>query len=427
MTNGRWKINVANPSPYYRSDYVEVDLESLGIDSSLNDSSLRLFQHHDDSLKEIPFQIDYVLGKDVHKRILTFLAKRVPPRKDDYSEISATYLLEEGEPKQFSTPMGKMLLNVDYYYDPIDLSLGDREEDGFNSEWDADRSVYGVKLRNGLLEIYASLVPHPRLYTGFDYVGSVTSVLLQKAPRNNPVNPDNMLSPYDEYLDKLWGQVTKLVIYPPPWQMEWYYERALLETKYKLIYSNSGLMRAMVTLQSEPVTISFTGKPIFNQDEVEITCNLYRIISLYPEKPFYVEELFVLSENGYLISFRPYFLSRIHFPPSIFTNLARMENMPDYFALWKHFHPQLYHGYGFASDSHVRQLELSESEIRWRLQLNFHHKTTHYFMFNDIWNIDGKQDLFHVIGHFGWYERVYKPLEVSPVLPIHLARRYMSV
>ena len=269
MTDSQWKIEVANPSPYQRSDYVEVDLESLGVDSNLDEKSLRLFRKNDSMLEEIPFQIDHLLGKYFPKRILTFLAEHTPSRKEDYSEVSASFLLKIATPEKSSTPKKTDLLNVDYYYDPADASKGDNEEDGFNSEWDSSRSVYGVKLRNDSLEVFFSLIPHPLHNTGIDFSGAATSVLLQKAPRGNPLNPDNMLFPFNILppfvvpVDTRWGQLTKLVFFPTPWHVEFFYERSLQETKYKLIYANSGLMRAMITLQSEPFTISYIGKPFF--------------------------------------------------------------------------------------------------------------------------------------------------------------------
>ena len=71
MSDGPWTINVANPSPYERGDYVETDLESLGVDPGLDESSLRLLRlHQDGQCAEIPFQIDRVLGQDMPKRML---------------------------------------------------------------------------------------------------------------------------------------------------------------------------------------------------------------------------------------------------------------------------------------------------------------------------------------------------------------------
>jgi len=424
MASNQWEIKVSNPSSYMRSDYIEFDLESCGVPHLLDETSLRLFKTDNGRKEEIPFQIDTIFGSNIPKRILVFLSANTPPRKDDYSEPSTTYLLEKGAPEKFSTPMTESLLNIDYYYTSADNSKGDRQEDGFNSVWYPGRTVYGVKLRNGALEIYISLVPHPRFYTGTDYSGSITSVLLRKIPAPlDPSNPDNMLSLFGDCIEKRWGQVTKLVFYPPPWAMEWIYEKSILG-KYELIYAHNGLMRDCAVIRSEPFPIRFSGNPFFKPNDIEIRCYLYRVFISYPDKPYYLEELFVRSEEGYLISFRPYFFSKIYCPPSVPSEFVRLENIPDYFSLWRHF-TLLYFGYGFASDSHVRGLDFYENELRWRLQLRLHHKTIHYFMcYDDAYSDFGKRDLYHAIGHYGWYEQIFKPLRTTPVELLDSAKRY---
>ena len=416
MAANQWEIKVANPSPYERSDYVEVDLESCGVPPSLDENSLRLFRKDNESEREISYQIDWIFGKNFPKRILTFLSANTPSRKDDYSEASTTYLLEKGKPEKFSNSMTQSLLNIDYYYDPPDPSKGDLKKDGFNKKWDPTRKICGVKLRNGILETYVSLVPFPRLYKGTDCSGSITSVLLRKNPSFiDPSNPDNMLSPFKDCVEKRWGQVTKLVFNPSPWSIDRFHEESLLGKKYRLLYAHNGLMRDCVTLQSEPFSITFSGNPFFNPKSVEVTYNLYRVFSLYPNKPYYQEKLFVLSEKGYPIYFRPYFLSKVHCPPNVVREFARLESIPDYFALWRHF-AMLYYGYGFASNTHVRLLDFKENQLEWRSQLNFHHKTIHYFMcYDDLFDGFGKKDLYHVIGHYGWYEQIFKPLRTIPV------------
>lgn len=321
--------------------------------------------------------------------------------------------------------MTQFPLYIDYYYDPPDPFKGDLKKDGFNKEWDSSRIVYGVKLRNGMLETYVSLVPYPCLDKGTDYSGSITSVLLHNNPLpDDPSNPDNMLSPYLNCVDKRWGQITKIAFPPAPWSVELSHEESLLGKKYHLLYAHSGLLRNCVSLQSEPFFINFSGDPFFNPKSVNITCNFYRVFLLYPNKPYYLEKLFVLSENGYPISFRPYFLSKVHYPHGVIREFCRLENIPDYFAVWQHF-SQLYYGYGFASNTHVRSLEFKENQLNWRLQMNFSHKIIHYFMcYNNLFDDFGKQDLCHTIGHYGWYEQIFKPLRTIPLQNWHVDKLF---
>ena len=102
------EFKVANPSSYPRDDYVEVDMETLGVPASLNEKSLKLSRvtgHKEHQrLEEIPFQIDSVLGANSPKRVLTFLSTATPPGADDYTgPETATFKLEEGTPKDFSS------------------------------------------------------------------------------------------------------------------------------------------------------------------------------------------------------------------------------------------------------------------------------------------------------------------------------------
>jgi hypothetical protein len=190
----------------------------------------------------------------------------------------------------------------------------------------------------------------------------------------------------------------------------------------------------VITLKSEPLTIQYDARPFFipnkelnlkevrlaDSDQVEIKCNLYRILYLYPYKPFYTEELFVQTEDGTPISFRPYYFSLVHNPFGMHTEFKRFEAVPDYFALWKHYGVVQHWGYGFAADAHVRGIEMHGDEIRWRLPLSHHNKCVHYFMFHGFEGWPPPTiDLLHEIGHHGWYEQVFKPLEAIP-----LTKRY---
>ena len=183
--------------------------------------------------------------------------------------------------------------------------------------------------------------------------------------------------------------------------------------EYELIYSKSGPLRAIFTVKSEPLTIKYQGKPFFKPDYFEVECNLFRTIYIYPEKPYYMEEISALTKDGTSISFRPYYLSMVHYPPGIISTLHRFEHIPDYFVIWKHF-SEHYRGYGFASDAHIRDIEFHGEEIKWRLSLSHRNRCLHYFMFNHP--PFPFTDPFHIIGHYGWYEKLFKPLQITPLI-----------
>ena len=166
-----------------------------------------------------------------------------------------------------------------------------------------------------------------------------------------------------------------------------------------------------MTVRSEPFEVKFHGDGVVQPDPIPLTCRLYRVISLYPEKPFVNEDIFVLSEMGKPISFRPCYYAHACYPEGVESELKRFEHIPDYFVFWKHFAGH-FRGLGFASDAHVRSLTVNGCEVRWRLQLAHVQRCVHYFMFYGYPTNPG--DRFHEIGHSAWYERVYKPLRVIP-------------
>jgi hypothetical protein len=406
MPKNCWRIDVSNPSPYQRSDYVQVDLKTLGVDGPLDEQHLKLCRENKDgSLTEVPYQIDYPEGKEAFGGILSFRSEQTPAGPDDYSQIGATFVLEEGKPTLFHEPDN---LSVSHYYEP---AIAGEPADGFNKKWDKTRKAYGVKLHNDSFDFYISLVPHPKLPTEIDYTGSVTSVRHYGAPLPTDAT-DNMLSPFCTSPHKRWGQLTKLVFFPLAWELKGLNSVSLLGQEYELVWSYSGPVRAVVGLKSRPLTIRYDGASFFKPSHVDVRCNLYRVFSVYPKEACYVEELFVLTEDGISISFRPYYLSFVYFPEGVRISRARFEHISDYFAVWEYF-ASLYRGYGFAADSHVRELETKGHEIVWRLGLSHHSTCVHFFIFHGV--LHGPLDPFHIIGHSGWYEKLYKPLRNVPL------------
>jgi hypothetical protein len=409
----RTQINVANPSSYFRSDYVEVDLKSYKMPIGLNEKNLRLYRYFEEnkSKKEIPFQIDNILGTDGQHRLITFISENTLPGKDDYSTISAQFILEEDKDGSSFFPLeDKAIWIGNYYSKPI----GDEPKDGFNKRWFANREMNGVKLNNGNIELYFQLLPiiHPQ--KTLDLSGSVTSLLSRQAAQETGAG--EILSPFNDCEEKKWGQITDLVFFPSPRNLKWFQKISMKKIKYQVIWSNCGTMRAIVALKSDPIEIEFDGKPFFSPSTVKIMCSLFRVLYVYPNKPYYMEELFVQSENGVSISFRPYFCSFLCYPDStpISSQLARFEHIPDYFAFWKgcSYH---HRGYGFSSDTHIRGINLNGDEIHWRLPLTHHNKCIHYFMFHGY--PPNHIDPFHEIGHYAWYEKMFKPLEAVPLKP----------
>jgi hypothetical protein len=405
----RMRFEVSNPSDYHRSDYVEVNLTDLKVP----EKEFVLYRINGENNRvQIPYQVDSICGGEEDVRILSFYAENIPASGcDDYSKSSATFELSEGNPMNIEKDNS---LWTGYYHQ---YSKNDEPADGFNYQWDQERDLNGVKLGNGFLELYFSLVPQvdSSIQYSFDVAGSVTSIKF-------PVWPGgcNILEPFSPYYEspmKRWGQVKELIFFPFPWEPLDIHRVSMAGKKYELIYSNCGPIRTLATFKSEPIKINFNSGPYLKKRTVEIDASLYRVIWLYPNNPYYMEEIFVLTEDDkkHSIGFRPYIQSYFHYPPHLHhTNLIRYEHVPDYFALWKSFSKEVW-TYGFASDAHVRGIEIKGNEIHWRLSSTHRKKCIHYFSYNGAATSSDNTNLAHMIGHFGWYENILKPIETTPL------------
>jgi hypothetical protein len=81
--------------------------------------------------------------------------------------------------------------------------------------------------------------------------------------------------------------------------------------------------------------------------------------------------------------------------------------------IWRSF-AALAHGYGVATDEPVRGLSTQDKRVQWRLDVAHAFRCVHYFSFKGY----GEEgfDRLHEIGHRGWYENIFKPLEALPKL-----------
>jgi len=408
-------IEVANPSPYQRSDFVEIDdLNELKVPPAPDDKNLRLVRKWPGgSTEPVAFQIDYPFGIKAGYRTLTFFSRDTPPGDPDYNYPTAKFSLDEGPAPDFRNTGNPSVLNIEHYSAP----------NVQQPSWNPKVDVRGVKLSNGPegLQVYFSLVPRPEQWSPCNYSGAATSILHQRAARMTGAG--EVLAPFEDSPQKRWGQLTRLDFYPLPWERRWYQEESMLgqggyEPRYTLAWSSTGPMRATVTLRSEPIQVSYGGGPFFKPPEKNLTCHLYRIISMYPGREFYTEQLIVRPEvegpdatRRMSLAFRAHYSSYLGYP-DVEHQVARSEDIPDYFAVWKSFATQ-HRGLAFASDSHVRNLQVTSSEIRWRLQLGHEYRCVHHFPFHCY--PDGPLALFHEVGHTAWYERLLKPLQALPL------------
>jgi len=416
-------FDVVNPSPYPRGDYVEVRLRQLGVPDDIDETRLRLFRLEGTSRTEVDFQIDSVFGTgdpvDRGERTLTFFSMNTPPGDPDYlsTSRSARFHLQEVSVDGTAPSRQRGPLLIEHFY----RAAGGSSLPRTGTEWDPSREVDGVKLHNGFLKVYFSLVPH----TDTNNSGAATSIFHARAA---DLMDDGMLKPFGGGASTRWGQLTDLVFYPLPWEPRWYHVKRFVgdqsdSAAYTLVWSRSGPVRAVVTLKSDPLEIEYDGGPYF-QGRRTVRCHLYRILSLSPagrfnhlgeHSDFYTEQLCVRTDDHCSLAFRPQFYSSIEYPPGVPPLLHRLEHIPDYFVVWRHFGAHC-RAYGFASNAHVRAPAVTDAELRWHLQVAHNPTCIHSFTVHGYPDNYDQLDKLHVIGH-SWYERLFKPLMVVPLDP----------
>lgn len=425
------EFSVSNPSPYERSDYVEVDLKALEVPPELDEYSLILYRLNEKGGKKtpIPFQIDHILGEKNKRRFMTFLSERTPPGNNDYSAVSALYCLEKKKSDIFGKDKN---LRLGYYYAKPKKN---EPADGYSPEFQKERVVKGVEFSNGEIDFHLNLLPRSVINESFS--GAMTYICLKKASADN--GRGEMLAHDWRHPYKKWGQLTQLAFFPLPWKTEWFHKVSMLDKKYELIYSHCGPVRAVATFKSETIEIVFRGDPYFKPNYVKVQANLYRIIYVYPNSPFYTEVIFVQTPDGVSLSFRPYYASFLYYPDVISSRLYKnvdyvecegyrevYQGNPSYFALWKYFTDGA-RCMAFASNIRIRSLEFASGNLEWRIANSHHNKSVHYFMYESD---PGRwRDPLHTIGHDGWYQMIYKPLEVTPLsmkYPTHQSVREME-
>lgn len=412
-------IKVSNPSPYPRTDYVQIDLNKLGVPNHLEEKDLTLYRIINNNKKEpIPFQIDSVLGEhcfDVNKqaaaRILVFSSNDTPSGDEHYTHPSSEFLLVAEETFPFEPPPELVLK---YFYQAPEPN----EKDG-SLIWDEKRPLDGVKLCNSELKMYFKLnaIYSPQ---GVSYAGSATDIFVRRVWEKNRC--DNILFPLSfgvgEKTEEKWGKLEKLVFFPAPWEHRWFQEKRIDDIGYDLIYAKNGSTRAVITLRSKPIKLHYEGETIFEHGSTDINVHLYRLIYIYghQDSAYYTEELFVLTDKGASISFRPYYSSTLYFPPEEYNHfqLYKQDHVPDYFSIWSQMSFIAY-GWAFASDAHIRSLEINRdaSKVSWRLPNTHHNRCIHYFLIENG-TIQKDFDPLDTIGN-SWYTKVYKPLEPYPL------------
>ncbi|HJU56227.1 MAG TPA: hypothetical protein VJ715_16715 [Pyrinomonadaceae bacterium] len=410
MDSRRPSLLVFNPSRYSRGGWVTVPWGPIAKETGFGQDDLLLYQ---DSGTPLFYQVDQIDPSDPsHDTLSFFLSRQIDPGDEHYQTHTGEVFIE-GRPSSNQ------------------------------ARRQAPAQVRDYELSNNRLDVRLNLSPESEDKKGYWYAGSARSVRLEKL---RDVEDGQAVGPRREFLDfinffyldhdpeKRCMQLESIRISQLDRRFRGYQHRYLHDQPYRLVSECYGPVRRTVTIASEPFYFSYSAPPA--PEAIPLRCELYRVFSLYEDREYVVEELFIkatppdnftgAADFNLLFEARYFTYLKIG-QPQLFLN----ESVPDWFAIGDPDGPLVY---GFACDVHVSRAEHPDpkfpvSDNRWNsfswilppsktatcLHLFSKHQPTDFPSDSDplTWLEElanqATQWFTHQAGH-AWYEIIYKPL-----------------
>jgi hypothetical protein len=406
----KYKLNLFNPSPYSRAGFFNVPWHEIEAATGIKENQLIL---RDKTGAPLTFQIDDVAPDDPSRKTLVFaVTQPLAAGTEDYSKCSGFATLERKTPEYQSSGEAPS----------IDPSLDAQQfiENG---------TIHGVQLKNSRMTIWLNLIPEP-FGDGRDWFsGAASSIVLDGEEILDAFQALHGWKGHDP--EKRALQLNRVMLSRPAWEETLSDNIALFNKPYRFVSkSTTSRVRASVTI-AQP--FSYKYRDLTNSSDIELKCELYRIISLYAQSDFIIEELYIqgsLDNGGKPIIFpltfaAHYFLyMNMGYNPAIYS----FPDIPDWFAIgfpWGQpigfpWNPEFvipsrepHPGFGFATDVHAGTVEYPHPDFpdaptrnrtfSWWLHPAKAAKCLHLFMRGHPAGFDAR------IGHY-WYEFIYKPL-----------------
>ena len=381
----RFKLAVQNPSSHVRRGCVVTPWGPIAQKTGIPTPELVLRHDWGPPLRA---QVDEIDPDDHSRDALSFiLDDGVPPGADDYSLNSTFLTLERGEPAGEPGP------------EVIVVGPQGLEE--------------GFKLVNDSLQIGFSLLPQPWGDLRNWYAGSAISVVYLGKEILDPFLAEITWQEHDS--EKRCMQIDRIRLPRPAWEPEGWQEETLFGKPYRLLHHSHGPVRACATVASAPFDYDFVNPLTGRLGGLE--CRLYRVLSLFHQADYVIEELYVkgvpkdapgASPVDLSFTARYFAYMDIGWFPAI-THLAQI---PDWFAIGSNEPP--FPGYGFATDVHAAPVanphpSYSDAEKRhksfsWEIGMSRGAQCLHLFERGlrpgPLADSAGRK----------WYDYVYKPL-----------------
>jgi hydrogenase maturation protease len=386
-------LAVVNPSDYWRGGYVATPWQPIAQQFHLSPDELILSDLRDRTHSSLWGQVDRIDPDDPDRDMLIFsLPQPIPPVSGSGAMASMLIKIDQG--KLLPRGAGEPYLEV---------------------VWDPDGRARGVRLINKRLTVWLNLVPDPENHGRNWFAGAATSVQLEH---------QEILDPFPaatgEWMhhdpEKRCLQVAELQLPPPPHPIKSpYYSVPLFNHAYRLVAQNEGPVRASVTIASEP--FDYMGPDPVSGMNRHLTCELYRVISLYAGADYLIEDLVVKGKPkgqddeqfgaaAVNLSFAVRYFTHIdlgHQPI-----LYRPPHVEGWFAIGSSVSP--YPGYGFATDLHIDAVSYphqgNEHQLSWQLLPGRSATCLHLFMRGQTEADDSQTGR-------SWYELLYEPLKAE--------------
>jgi hypothetical protein len=211
-------------------------------------------------------------------------------------------------------------------------------------------------------------------------------------------------------------QIDHIQLRNPAWEQAPCAQISLHDCPYRVVDSSSGPVRACVTLASAPFYY-----PCSHIRGHSVKCELYRVVSLYRDADYVMDELFINTpEPGLQLHFMAQYFSYMDMGLPF---IAHFEDVPDWFVIGFPYSP--FQGYGFATDVHAGRIahphagfplaDQSNKSFSWQLFSATRARSIHIFMRLDLRDLDShdmgavQYEFTHHAGH-SWYEHIFKPL-----------------
>jgi len=384
------KLHLHNPSRYGRRGYVTTPWQPIQEQTGIPPERVAVF---DAERNQLDTQVHQVDPDNPSRDVLVFwLDKEISPGYGDPSRVSATATVGERE-RETRRPELKC------------------EPEGPEGE------EYRVRLSNGRLALRFELTPAPWGDWRDWYAGSATTVLLEQESPDRPIWVKEMLDAFnwmeEHDLEKRCMQVDRIQLSLPAWAPEHKTEFSLIRKPYTLLSRSEGPVRASVSVASSPFEYKYLDPP--GSDERTLSCRLHRVISLYREANFVIDELSVRATHDGAGGPEPvslYFNARYFMVMDLGRNVnpSRHFRIWDWFAVCSDWEPQP--AFGFATDAHCSPVtngpddyphDKKEKAFSWELERADRASCVHLFSRCNAKTIESRAGA-------AWYEYVYRPL-----------------